>query len=188
MRMWRNCTCLHSVRSSPSLLRNKQITSVSRLKSLVKGEHCRYWVSRFSRGCYRLQRVRCIPPSTAMEKHRRGSRSGRTLRGSSSSAGRPWHESSIAKNYLKSRLIEKNCLRSSSTWTGGVHWDKKVSQIPKSRNRTGTRLPECTTRLPSCHTSWRVDWSSEESATNQAPLSSTGSVVKMHGSAPGTHL
>ena len=39
MRKWRNCTSLHStilhsVRSSPSLLRNKQITSMSRLKSL----------------------------------------------------------------------------------------------------------------------------------------------------------
>ena len=58
-------------------------------------------------------------------KNRSGSRSGRTLRGSSSSAGRPRHESSIAKNYLKSSSIEKNCLRSSSTWTSGVHRDKE---------------------------------------------------------------
>ena len=36
-----------------------------------------------------------------MEKNRRGSRSGRTLRGSSSSAGRPRHEGSIAKNYFE---------------------------------------------------------------------------------------
>ena len=28
---------------------------------------------------------------------------------------------------------------------------KKVPQMPKSRNRTGTRLPKCTTRLPSFH-------------------------------------
>ena len=59
------------------------------------------------------------------KKSRSGSRSGRTLRGSSSSAGRPRHESSIAKNYLKSSSIEKNCLRSSSTWTSGVHRDKE---------------------------------------------------------------
>ena len=46
-------------------------------------------------------------------ENRRGSRSGRTHRGSR--AGRPRHESSIAKN----------CLRSSSTWTSGVHLDKE---------------------------------------------------------------
>ena len=65
--------------------------------------------------------------STAMEKNRRGSRSGRTLRGSSSSAGRPRHESSISKNYLESSSIEKNCLRSSSTWTSSVH---RVKESP----------------------------------------------------------
>ena len=36
MRKWRNCTFLHSVVCSPSLLRNKQITSVSRLMSLSR--------------------------------------------------------------------------------------------------------------------------------------------------------
>ena len=44
-----------------------------------------------------------------------------TLRGSSSSAGRPRHESSIAKN----------CLRSSSTWTSGVLRDK--GSLPNSK-------------------------------------------------------
>ena len=56
--------------------------------------------------------------------------SGRTLRVSSSTAGRPRHESSIAKNYLESSSIEKNCLRSSSTWTSGVHRDKE--SLPNS--------------------------------------------------------
>ena len=32
---------------------------------------------------------------------------------------------------------------------------KRVSQMPKSRNRTGRRLSERTTRLPSVHKSWR---------------------------------
>ena len=36
---------------------------------------------------------------------------------------------------------------------------KKVSQMPESRNRTGTLLPERTTRLPSFHKSWREDLS-----------------------------
>ena len=67
-----------------------------------------------------------------MEKNRRGSRSGRTLRGSSSNAGRPRHESSIEKNYLKSSSIAKNCFRSSSTWTSGVHRDKESLPNAKS--------------------------------------------------------
>ena len=93
--------------------------------------------SRFSRGCYRFQRLRYVPPSTAMEKNRRGSRSWRTLRVSSSSAGRPRHESSIAKNYLESSSIEKNCLRSSSTWTSGVHRDiESLPNSPKLHNLT----------------------------------------------------
>ena len=70
-------------------------------------------------------------------KNRRGSRSGRTLRVSSSSAGRPRHESSIAKNYLESSSIEKNCLRSSSTWTSGVHRDKEsLPNSPKLQSLT----------------------------------------------------
>ena len=42
-----------------------------------------------------------------MEKNRRRSRSGRTFRGSSSSAGPPWHESSIAKNYFEIELDQE---------------------------------------------------------------------------------
>ena len=43
-------------------------------------------------------------PVQRWRKNRRGSRSGRTPRGSSSSAGRPRHESSIAKNYFEIEL------------------------------------------------------------------------------------
>ena len=35
MRKWWNCTFLHSVRSSPSLLKNKQVTSMSEFQPRV---------------------------------------------------------------------------------------------------------------------------------------------------------
>ena len=90
-----NVTKLHippSVQSSPSLLRNKHITLASRLKCKVHSRvlslpACSMHTSQYSDG-----------------ENRRGSRSGRTLRGSSSSAGRPRHESSIAKNYFEIEL------------------------------------------------------------------------------------
>ena len=104
-----------------------------------KGGHFRYSDARFIRGCCRGQRFRF---STAMEKNRRGGRSGRTLRGPSSSAGRPRDESSMAKNCLKSSSIEKNCLRSSSTWTCGVHRDKES-------------LPDAKVQKPNWNTSAR---------------------------------
>ena len=84
-------------------------------------------------------------------ENRRGSRSGRTLRGSSSSAGRPRHESSISKNYLKSSSIEKNCLRSSSTWTSGVHRDKESlpnSKVKKPDWYTSARVHDATAEFP----------------------------------------
>ena len=86
-----------------------------------KGGHHRCWIQGSVGGV-----VACSDG-----ENRRGSRSGRTLRGSSSSAGRPRHESSISKNYLESSSIEKNCLRSSSTWTSGVHRDKE--SLPNSK-------------------------------------------------------
>ena len=156
MRKWRNCTSLHST----VLTQEPAVYIGVKVECPFKGGHYRYSDSRF---------IRVFDSAQRWRKNRSGSRSCRTLRGSSSSAGRPRHESSISKNYLKSSSIEKNCLRSSSTWTSGVHRDKESLPIPKSRNQTYTRLPECTTRLPSFHKSWRVDWSS-------------------HGSAPGTHL
>ena len=84
-------------------------------------------------------------------ENRRGSRSRRTLRGSSSSAGRPRHESSIAKNYLKSSSIEKNCLRSSSTWTSGVHRDRESLpnyKVQKPDWYTSARVHDATSEFP----------------------------------------
>ena len=101
--------------------------------------------SSFSRGCYRLcYRLRRL-------RNRRGSRSGQTLRGSSSSAGRPRHESSIAKNYLKSTSIEKNCLRSSSTWTSGIHRDRESLpnyKVQKPDWYTSARAHDSTAEFP----------------------------------------
>ena len=113
--------------NSPSLLRNKQITSVSRLVSL----------SRIGTTVIGFQGSAERVTAYSDGENRRGSRSGRTLRVSSSSAGRPRHESSIAKNYLKSSSIEKNYLRSSSTWTSGVHRDKEsLPNSPKLHSLT----------------------------------------------------
>ena len=116
MRKWRN---LHFPRTPQSLLRNKQITSASRLKALFKGGHYRFGiqVSRFPQ--------RCIAES------------GRTLRGSSSSAGRPGMRARSRRTILKSSSIAKNCLRSSSTWTSGVHRDKEsLPNSPKLHSLT----------------------------------------------------
>ena len=124
MRKWRNFTSLHST----VLIQEQEDYIGVKVESPFKGGHNRYSVSRFIRGCCRGQYFRF---STAKEKNRSCCRSGRTLRGSSSSAGRPRHESSISKNYLKSSSIEKNCLRSSSTWTSGVHRDKE--SLPNSK-------------------------------------------------------
>ena len=69
-----------------------------------------------------------------MEKNRRGSRSERTLRGSSSSA-----------------LIEKNCLRSSSTWTCKVHWHKESlpnAKVQKPDWNTSARVHDATAEFP----------------------------------------
>ena len=113
MRKWRNCTSLHS-----TVLTQEQADYIGvKVEAPFKGGHYHFFQKQDSFERFRF--------STAMEKNRRGSRSGRTLRGSSSSAGRPRHESSIAKNYLKSSSIEKNCLRSSSTWTSGIHRDRE---------------------------------------------------------------
>ena len=49
MSKWRHCTFLHSVRSSPSPLRLKPITQVSRLKALSKSGHYRYRAVRVCR-------------------------------------------------------------------------------------------------------------------------------------------
>ena len=124
MSQWQICTSLHAVRSSQSLLRNKKITSASSLMSLSRVQGS-------------FDGVVAGSVFEAYLPDYRGSRSGRTLRESSSSAGRPRHESSIAKNYLKSSSIEKNCLRSSSTWTSGVHRDKEsLPNTPKLHSLT----------------------------------------------------
>ena len=102
------------------LLRNKQITSASRLKAISMVGTSVIGIQGSAEGV-----IACSDG-----ENRRGSRSGRTFRVSSSSAGRPRHESSIEKNYLKSSSIEKYCLRSSSTWTSGVHPDKE--SLPNS--------------------------------------------------------
>ena len=164
----------HSVLCSPSLLRNKLITSVSRLVSLSRVGTTVFGIQGSAEGF-----IACSD-----QEHRRGGRSGRTLRVSSSSAGRPRHESSIAKNYLKSSSIEKNCLRSSSTWTSGVHRDKE--SLPNSKIQKPDWYSSDRSSRRDCRVS--TNWSSKESATNQASLTSTGSVFKMHGSAPNTHL
>ena len=134
MRKWRKCTSMHS-----TVLAQEQEDYIGvKVEGPFKGGHYRYSDARFIRGCCRGQRFRC---STAMEKNRRGSRSGRTLRGSSSSARRPRHESSIAKN----------CLRSSSTWTGGVHRDKESlpnAKVQKPNWNTSARAHVATPEFP----------------------------------------
>ena len=169
MRKWRNCTFLHLARNSPSLLRNLQITMASRLKALSKVgttrvlslAACSMHTSQYSDG-----------------ENRRGSGSGRTLRGSSSSAGRPLHESSIAKNNFEIELDREE------KFANELDMDKRVlpgqRKSPKSQSPETEleRLPERTTRLPIFHKSWREDRSCKESATNQAPSSSTGSAFR----------
>ena len=120
MRKWRNFTSLHS-----TVLTQEQEDYIGvKVEGPFKGGHYRHSVSCFIRGC-------------CLKQHFRFSGSGRTLRGSSSSAGRPRHESSIAKNYLKSSSIEKNYLRSISTWTSGVHRDKEsLPNSPKLHSLT----------------------------------------------------
>ena len=125
-----------------SLLGNKQITSASRLKAL----------SKVGTTVMKIQGSFEGDTSQYSDgENRRGSRSGRTLRGSSSSAGRPRHESSIAKNYLQSSSIEKNCLRSSSTRTGGVHRDKESlpnAKVQKPNWNTSARAHDATAEFP----------------------------------------
>ena len=123
MRKWRNCTSLLS-----TVLTQEQADYIG---VKVEGPFQRWALPLFrcmSRAAFSLR--------FSDGENRRGSRSGRTLR-VSSSAGRPWHESSIAKNYLESSSIEKNCLRSSSTWTSGVHRDKEsLPNSPKLHSLT----------------------------------------------------
>ena len=124
----------HCVVCSPSLLWNKQITSVSSLMSLSRVQGS-------------FDGVVAGSVFEAYLPDYRGSRSGRTLRGSSSSAGRPRHESSIAKNYLESSSIEKNCLRSSSTWTSGVHRDKESPTKSKVQKPDWYTSNQCSRRV-----------------------------------------
>ena len=165
MRKWRNFTSLHS-----TVLTQEQEDYIGvKVEGPFKGGHYRHSVSCFIRGCCRGQHFRF---STAMEKNCSGSQSGRTLRGSSSSAGRPRHESSIAKNYLKSSSIEKNCLRSSSTWTSGVHRDKE--SLPNS-----PKLHRLTRFQPGHQPeNWRA--LQEEEATHGSVSISSGTSVVVH--------
>ena len=129
-----------SVVCSPSLLKNKQFTLVSRLMSLSRVGTTVIGIRGSAEGV-----IACSDG-----ENRRGSRSGRTCV-SNSSAGRPRHESSIAKNYLKSSSIEKNCLRSSSTWTSGVHRDKQslpISKVQKPDWYTSARVHDATSEFP----------------------------------------
>ena len=119
MRKGQNCTFLHSVRSSPSLPSNKQITSASRLKALSKvGTTVIMFQGSFD-GVVAGSVFEAYLPDC------RKSRFGQTLRGSSSSAGRPSMRARSRRTILKSSSIAKNCLRSISTWTSGVHRDKE---------------------------------------------------------------
>ena len=115
MRKWRNCTSLHS-----TVLTQEQEDYIGvKVEGPLKGGHYRYQYSRFTRGCCRWQRVRDLPPR--LQKKSIWANSPRI----ELECGTTRHESSIAKNYLKSSSIAKNCLRSSSTWTSGVHRDKE---------------------------------------------------------------
>ena len=82
MRKWRNCTSLRS-----TVLTQEQEDYIGvKVEGPFKGGHYSHSVSCFIRGCCRGQHFRF---STAMEKNRSGSQSGRTLRRSSSSADDP---------------------------------------------------------------------------------------------------
>ena len=144
MRTWRNCTSLHS-----TVLAQEQADYIGvKVEGPFKGGHYRYSDACFhsrvlSRAAFSMQ--------YSDGENRRGSRSGRTLRGSSSSAGRPRRERSIAKNHLKSSSIEKNCFRSSSTWTSGIHRDKESLQnakVQKPNWYTSARAHDATAEFP----------------------------------------
>ena len=91
MRKWRNGTFL-SLGLELTVLTQEQADYIGvKIDVPFKGGHYRYCVQGSA------ERVTACSDG----ENRRSSRPGRTLRGSSSSAGRPRHESSISKNYLE---------------------------------------------------------------------------------------
>ena len=94
MRKWRNGTFLSHGRELTVLTQEQADYIGVKVAIPVKSGHCRYWVQGSA------ERVTACSDG----ENRRGSRSGRTLRYSSSSAGRPRHESLIAKNHFEIEL------------------------------------------------------------------------------------
>ena len=94
MRKWRNGTFLSLGRELTVLTQEQADYIGVKIGVPFKDRHYRYWVQGSA------ERVTACSDG----ENRRGSRSGRTLRVSSSSAGRPRHESSIAKNYFEIEL------------------------------------------------------------------------------------
>ena len=162
MRKWRNCTFLSLGRELTVLTQEQADYIGVKIGVPFKDRHYRYWVQGSA------ERVTACSDG----ENRRGSRSGRTLRVSSSSAGRPRHESSIAKNYLESSSIEKNCLRSSSSWTSGVHRDKESLPNSKVQKLNWNKLHSLTQFQPGHQPeNWRA-LQEEEAAQGSVSISS----------------
>ena len=100
------------------LLRNNQITSVSRLKALSRRGTTVIETQASFEGVVAGSVFRC---STAMEK------TGEVELFADRARVRddPGMRARSRRTILKSSSIAKNCLRSSSTWTSGVHRDKE---------------------------------------------------------------
>ena len=77
-----------------------------------------------------------------MEENRRGSRSGRTLRVRDD----PGVRARSRRTILKSSSIEKNCLRSSSTWTCGVPRNKESLPNAKVQKPNSAEFPQILAR------------------------------------------
>ena len=79
-----------------------------------------------------MQRLRCIPPSTAMEKIAEVVDLCELFADRARVRGDSGMRARSRRTILKSSSIAKNWLRSSSTWTSGVHWDKESLPNAKS--------------------------------------------------------
>ena len=174
MRKWRNCTflhfpALHSLYSGTSRLHRCQGWNPSQGWALPLFR-CKKHSRVLSRAAFSIQH--------SDGQNRRGSR----FRGSSSSARRHRHESSIARNYFE--IVAKNCFPSSSTWTSGVHRDNeslRIAKVQKPDWYTSARAHDATAEFPQILA---------RGSELKGECDESGSIIihRMHGSAPGTHM
>ena len=147
MRKGRNCTFLHSVRSSPTLLRNKQETSVSRLKSLSRVGTTVIGIQGSAEGVIASSVFDAYLPVQLAEVVDLGELFADRARVRDD----PGMRARSRRTISKSSSIAKNCIRSSSTWTCGFHRDKESlpnAKVQKPDWNTSAGVHNVTAEFP----------------------------------------